>query len=162
GVFVREFWSRLVREAPPRWLFRVGKRLRGRAVAKTRYPRWFREPFRARALALQAARPIRPDQVVSRHAAQYYRHVTAGHYVNVIRRQKAAGQMRGMDVAYPFRDRDLVAFLMAIPGDIVNWRGVPKGLLRQSLTGILPDAIRDRRWKADGTPMSNDAARRDH
>ena len=88
--------------------------------------------------------------------------MTAGHYVNVIRRQKAAGQMRGLDVAYPFRDRDLVAFLMAIPGDIVNWRGVPKGLLRQSLTGILPDAIRDRRWKADGTPMSNYAARRDH
>ena len=50
---------------------------------------------------------------------------------------------------------------MAIPGEIVNWRGVPKGLLRHALTGVLPDSIRDRRWKADFTVLENDAVRRD-
>jgi asparagine synthase (glutamine-hydrolysing) len=70
--------------------------------------------------------------------------------------------MHGVDVRYPFRDRDLVAFLMAIPGEIVNWQGVPKGLLRQALTGVLPDAVWDRRWKADFTALGNQAMRNDH
>jgi asparagine synthase (glutamine-hydrolysing) len=70
--------------------------------------------------------------------------------------------MHGVDVWYPFRDRDLAAFLMAVPGDIVNWQGIPKGLLREAQAGILPDAIRNRRWKADFTALDNQAARRDH
>jgi hypothetical protein len=51
---------------------------------------------------------------------------------------------------------------MAIPGEVVNWEGVPKGLLRQALTGVLPDAVRDRRWKADFTAIGNQAMRSDH
>jgi len=70
--------------------------------------------------------------------------------------------MFGVDVAYPFRDRDLVAFLMAIPGEIVNWQGVPKGLLREALKGVLPEAIRERRWKADFTAVENRAVRDGH
>jgi len=54
-----------------------------------------------------------------------------------------------------------VAYLMAIPGEIVNWQGVPKGLLRQALTRLLPAAVRDRRWKADFTALENTAMRRD-
>jgi asparagine synthase (glutamine-hydrolysing) len=65
-------------------------------------------------------------------------------------------------MAYPFRDRDLVAFLMAIPGEVVNAGGVPKGLLRQALTGLLPDTIRNRRSKADFTSMSNQAVVKDY
>jgi asparagine synthetase B (glutamine-hydrolysing) len=84
--------------------------------------------------------------------------VTAGHYMNSVRLESGIGLMHGVDVRYPFRDRDLVAFLMAIPGDIVNWQGVPKGLLRHALSGVLPDAIRDRRWKADFTEVNREAA----
>ena len=68
--------------------------------------------------------------------------------------------MHGVDVRYPFRDRDLVAFMMAIPGEIVNWQGIPKALLRHALTDVLPSAVRDRRWKADFTALENRAMRR--
>ena len=67
--------------------------------------------------------------------------------------------MHGVDVRYPFRDRDLVAFLMAIPGEIINWEGIPKALLRHALTDVLPPAVRDRRWKADFTALENRAMR---
>ena len=79
-----------------------------------------------------------------------------------VRYLNAAGLMHGVDVRYPFRDRDLVAFLMAIPGDVVNWQGVPKGLLRHALGGLLPEAIRNRRSKADFTAAYNQGARDEH
>src|SRR6185295_20280263 len=96
--------------------------------------------LRARALARASARFDGRRRFATEHGEQYYRHTTAGHYSNSVRCERSAGEMHGVDVRYPFRDRDLVAFLMAIPGEIVNWQGVPKGLLRQALTGVLPDA----------------------
>jgi asparagine synthase (glutamine-hydrolysing) len=69
----------------------------------------------------------------------------------------AVSALHGLELAQPFRDRDLVAFLMAIPGEIVNHDGVPKGLLRASLKGTLPESIRLRRWKADFTALNNSA-----
>jgi asparagine synthase (glutamine-hydrolysing) len=162
GYFDHEFRSRMVRALPPRWLFRFAKRHIGRWKANRRYPPWFAKEFRERAIAFHSTRSATPRRFASCHAEQYHRHLTAGHYVSNVRGQRAAGMMHGIDVRYPFRDRDLVAFLMAIPGDIVNWRGVPKGLLRQALIGVLPDAIRNRRWKADFTALYSQGARREH
>jgi hypothetical protein len=48
---------------------------------------------------------------------------------------------------------------MAIPGDIINWQGIPKALLRHALADVLPPAVRDRRWKADFTTLENRAMR---
>ena len=98
----------------------------------------------------------------SAHAEQYFRHLTAGHYTHSVRCQRAVGEMHGVDVSFPFRDRDLVSFLMAIPGEIVNWQGRPKGLLREALQGIVPDAILGRKSKADFTALENRALANEH
>ena len=63
-----------------------------------------------------------------------------------------------LEMAYPFADRDLVSFMMAIPGEIVLWKGVYKGLFREAIRGVLPEAIRSRYWKADFTQLTSDAA----
>jgi asparagine synthase (glutamine-hydrolysing) len=153
GFFVSEFWSRTIRALPPRWLFQFVRRRVGRWRGAQRYPPWFTDAFRDRAIVRSSSRFATSRRFASAHAEQYYRHVTAGHYKGSVRSEHSAGLMHGVDVEYPFRDRDLVAFLMAIPGDVVNWQGVPKGLMRHALTGVLPDAIRDRRWKADFTAL---------
>ena len=67
----------------------------------------------------------------------------------------------GLESAYPFLDRDLVAFLMAIPGEVLTRNGVPKALLRAALHGVLPDAIALRRSKGDFTHLANEAVERD-
>jgi asparagine synthase (glutamine-hydrolysing) len=159
GVFGRECWSRIVRGMPPRWLFRLVKRFVAPSRAKTLYPPWFTAAFRRRALDMSSARFEAPGHFASAHTEEYYRHAAAGHYINAVRCDRAGAEMHGIDVRYPFRDRDLVAFLMAIPGEIVNWQGIPKGLLRQALTDVLPAAVRDRRWKADFTALENRAMR---
>ena len=156
-----DFRQRMIRGLPPRWAFRIAKRVMRSRRAKGRYPPWFAASFRRRAEAAGSGRFDARRRFPTAHSEQYSRHATAGHYVNIVRCEQALARAYGLDLSYPFRDRDLVAFLMAIPGEIVNWQGVPKGLLRHALSGVLPDAIRDRRWKADFTAVENDAMRRD-
>ena len=161
GFFEAEFRGRMLRALPPRWLFRAVKQSVDRWRANARYPSLFTKAFRERARACASARFAASERFVTAHAEQFHRHATAGHYVSSIRLETGVGSMYGVDVRYPFRDRDLVAFLMAIPGDIVNWQGVPKGLLRHALSGVLPDAIRDRRWKADFTELTEQSVHED-
>jgi asparagine synthase (glutamine-hydrolysing) len=69
--------------------------------------------------------------------------------------------LAGLDAAFPFLDRDLLAFLMAVPGEIHNKNGVPRALLREAMKGILPEAVRARVWKADFSVTVNQGLIRD-
>jgi asparagine synthase (glutamine-hydrolysing) len=71
------------------------------------------------------------------------------------------GASRSIDVALPFLDRDLVAFLMAIPGEMQNWNGVPRALMREAMRGVLPEPVRRRNWKADFTEIVNTGVAQD-
>src|SRR5207249_4738283 len=63
--------------------------------------------------------------------------------------------MHGLEMSFPFLDRDLIAFLMAIPGEMESWHGVPKGILREALKGVVPEVITSRVSKADFTDRVN-------
>lgn len=58
-----------------------------------------------------------------------------------------------LHTSYPFRDRDLIAFLMAIPGEKVFLNGAVRGLHREAMRGVLPEAIRTRTDKAYFTAL---------
>jgi asparagine synthase (glutamine-hydrolysing) len=62
--------------------------------------------------------------------------------------------MYGMEFALPFLDRDLVYYMLAIPGEMGEWQGIPKAIHRAAMKNILPQAIRDRRWKGDFTKLA--------
>jgi asparagine synthase (glutamine-hydrolysing) len=57
----------------------------------------------------------------------------------------------GLDLSLPYLDRDLVAYLMAIPGEETTPEGVSRGIHRAAMRGVLPDTLRLRRTKGDGT-----------
>jgi asparagine synthase (glutamine-hydrolysing) len=69
--------------------------------------------------------------------------------------------MHDLEVAFPFLDRDLLAFLMAIPGEVQSWKGRYKGLLREGLRGVLPAAIAQRAAKADFTGLAHEGVAHD-
>ena len=144
-----------MRSLPPRWLFRAVKKRTARWRSRRTHPRWYTRRFLDRALDRALSRPDLGRAFPNTHTERYYRHATSGYYRVQVQRGDAGGLMHDVEVLHPFRDRDLVAFLMAIPGDVVNRGGVPKGLLRHALTGILPAAVRSRRWKADFTALVN-------
>ena len=65
----------------------------------------------------------------------------------------AAGH--GLELAWPFMDRDVVSFLYAIPGEIASHGGVHRALLRHAMAGVIPPAVAGRRWKGDFTDLWN-------
>jgi asparagine synthase (glutamine-hydrolysing) len=155
GEFERQLRSALVRSLPPKWLFQAVKKRTARSRSKRMHPGWYTRRFLDRALDRALKRTEAERAFPNTHAERYYRHTTSGYYRVQLQRGDAGGLMHNIEVLHPFRDRDLVAFLMAIPGDVVNRGGVPKALLRHALKGIVPDAVRHRRWKADFTALTN-------
>jgi asparagine synthase (glutamine-hydrolysing) len=52
------------------------------------------------------------------------------------------------DKRYPYLDRDLVEFLIAIPPDQLQRPGQRRSLMRQALVGVVPDELLNRKRKA--------------
>lgn len=147
----RRFLVDLVKYHVPPALVPVLRRLRAR-----REPPWYSAALRARARRRAGAAIPAPAAFHSVHARALYEEARSSHHVTCLEWNDKVAAMHGLDMAFPFLDRDLLAFLMAIPGDVQTSRGVPKGLLREGLRGVLPDAIRERAWKADFTHLVND------
>jgi len=158
-AYKREFGEILTRSLLPRRVFLAIKQRAAHRRAK-RYPGCYTKGFVERVLDRQMTRFDTDRRFPTWHAEGCFRDATAGHYLLHFERQSRTAAAEGVTVASPFRDRDLVAFVMAIPGEIVNWNGVPKGLLRQAMKGLLPLPIHERRSKADFTPLLNRAALR--
>jgi asparagine synthase (glutamine-hydrolysing) len=93
----------------------------------------------------------------SPYARSMYYNVRSGYYVQCLEVDNKRHATAGLELLLPFLDRDLVRFLMAIPGEMQSWEGVPKGILRQALKGVLPATIGTRRGKADFTDYANAA-----
>ena len=66
-----------------------------------------------------------------------------------IRENDALGSRYSMEYRYPFLDRRVVEFLIAIPEEQRWWMDRPKTILRRALRDVLPEEIRERRTKAE-------------
>src|SRR5439155_17111426 len=64
------------------------------------------------------------------HARSLYGEVLSQYTVACLEGNNKIAAMHGLDMAFPFLDRDLIAFLMAIPGEMQTRDGVPKALVR--------------------------------
>ncbi|MDP3774181.1 MAG: asparagine synthase-related protein [Gemmatimonadales bacterium] len=133
-----------------------------RMISRPERPRpWFSDSFRRRALRF-ANRPVWfGDGFHSVHARSLYLEARSKYHVHCMEWNNKIAALHGLDAAFPFLDRDLIAFLMAAPGEIQNRDGVPRALLREAMGGILPEPLRARTWKADFTAAANSGIGRD-
>ena len=135
--------------APPlKWL-----RLR---VFERRSPKpWFAPAFLRAALRHRFRLATFERSFHSAHARAVYIQARSKYQVQCMEWNNKVGALHGLDVAFPFLDRDLIGYLMAIPGDVHAQDGVPRVLLREALRGVLPESIRTRTWKSDFTSFVN-------
>jgi asparagine synthase (glutamine-hydrolysing) len=143
-------------QSAPHRALRVWRTLR-RLLGRDRPPRWYTRPFRdlAHHRSQQQRRPAGP--FASTQAEFCYRQFVPTHRLNTLEELNKLSAAHGLERAYPFMDRDLVEFIMAIPGQVVTWHGTYKGLFREAMHGVLPESIRLRYWKADFTAVGCDA-----
>lgn len=137
----------------PSSLTSMARRVRRRKDAPWRtgwYTKRFSELLRARFEARRLGR--RPG---SSHAWAIYQQSRRGYHVQCMEWNCRVAAMHGLDITFPYLDCDLVQFLMGIPGEIQSWDGVPRGLMREAMRGIVPDAVRERRTKGEFTQLAN-------
>ncbi len=155
---ISHFLSDFLKSTIPQSMFPVVRRLKLR-VGPDRYPAWYSKSFRERALTRNRA----PDlEYSTKHAEECYQQLRSVDFLLRVEQTNKMYSMYAIDTAAPFLDADLLAFLMAIPGEVVNCGGVTKGLYRRSMAGILPDSIRERTSKGDSTFFVNQTTREDY
>lgn len=155
----REFRRRflldlIVFHASPRLLQRL-RTLRAKLQRDGRDGPWYTEAFRRQALAPARNSDSRRAFATAR-ARALYETARAGTYLLGMEWNNKVGAMHGLEMAFPFLDRDLITFLIGVPGEIATWRGVPKAILREAMRGVLPEAIARRTWKGDYTHLENE------
>ena len=131
-----------------------------RPFLRTNTPEWSR-PLISTTLAThltrQRTRKPRP-RCASAHARDVYQFVrTKSHRLQFEADEKLAASC-GVDSVTPFLDRDVLAYLMSIPGEVQNHKGVPRALLRDAMRGIVPDVILERRWKDEDSALARERA----
>jgi asparagine synthase (glutamine-hydrolysing) len=67
----------------------------------------------------------------------------------------------GIHLSHPFRDRDLIQFMLSIPGHVAYEGGASRAIHREAMKGILPESIRMRLSKGDYTRPVNWAMKAD-
>ena len=146
----------LLRGLVPYKLVRMVRR--GMGITEERHPAWYARAFQERAFRRYILSRQKSRRFVSYHAKTCYEFLSGRRRVNSVEADNKIGSSQALEIAYPFMDADLIEFLLAIPGRVINWKGKPKGLFREAMKGILPESIRLRKWKADFTALHNDAA----
>ena len=116
----------------------------------------FRQLLRERAASDGPARVGR-----SSHARAIHQQSRLGYHVQCMEWNRRIAAMHALDVAFPYLDCDLIQFLMSIPGEVQSHDGVPRGLMRQAMRGVVPDAIIDRRSKGEFTRLMNEGVEND-
>jgi asparagine synthetase B (glutamine-hydrolysing) len=94
-------------------------------------------------------------------ARSIYLQARSKYHVHCLEWNNKIAAAHGLEVAFPFMDRDLLAYLIAIPGDMQNRGGVPRAILREAMRGVLPEPLRLRNWKANFTDVVNSGVARD-
>jgi asparagine synthase (glutamine-hydrolysing) len=158
----REFWrfflSDLTRHALPASLSRSVRRVRRRLSKEPVASAWFRDSFIRQAPRREFRHREPPGTA---HARSLYREARSRYNVQCLEWQNKIGAMYRLEPALPFLDRELIQFLMSVPGAVLTRDGVPKAILRQALTGVVPEPILARKSKADFTAVTNEGIRQD-
>jgi asparagine synthase (glutamine-hydrolysing) len=133
-----------------------------RILYRDQFPAWYTKAFQRRAFKRNRVYRRPKRGIGGKQAEECYQFVATAHRLNCVEESNKLAAARGIVSAHPFLDRDLIEFMMAVPGEIATWRGAEKGLFRESMRGVLPETIRTRDWKADFTCINNGSVDKDY
>lgn len=163
GVTRRRLARRLVEDVAsrrlPARLLHTARRIRRRGDFAWHSP-WFTDRFR-RLLRDRFEVARVPGADGTSHARAIYQQSRRGYHVQCMEWNARLAAMHGLEMAFPYLDCDFLQFLMAIPGDIQSRDGVPRGLMREAMRGLVPDPVVNRRSKGEFTQLANQSIEQD-
>jgi asparagine synthase (glutamine-hydrolysing) len=99
-----------------------------------------------------AARRLLPSEQVWSPSARFTRNPEAHRVLLRLPSGNGAGAS-DVQFRFPYRDRNLIEYVLAIPGHQLYRNGRLKHILRNALEGILPEAVRQRPQSTALTPL---------
>jgi asparagine synthase (glutamine-hydrolysing) len=154
--FRRFFFRNLLRSHMPNAFFPLLRKLKRKLVRDPLKHQWYSQAFQKLARLRTSKQTLMNLPFANLHTKSLYYEAKSRYTVLVMEWLNKVASVYGLEIGFPFLDQDLVSYLMAIPGEMQTWRGVPKGILREALRGVLPVQILERRGKADFTDLIND------
>jgi asparagine synthase (glutamine-hydrolysing) len=162
GYYKQRFVADLLKSILPESLTRVIKKFRNRRRTSPRARIWSSEKL-CREIARPSPGPNGNKRRFATNYAKYvYQRLRSRYDVLGMEWNDKVSSLCGLEVSCPFCDRDLIAFMMTVPGEMQNRGGVPRALLRHALAGVLPEEIAGRRSKGDYTYLENEAVTLDY
>lgn len=153
GYFQREFLENFLRLCIPEAFLRLASKLRQRQLGRLQNT-WY-SPKIMELDSRYKRRNRKPARFGSVHARSLYQEARSSYHVLCMEWNNKIACAHGLEMAFPFLDRDLIGFLMAIPPIFAGSEGVSKGILRSAMHGTLPAQLMTRRDKADFTDRVN-------
>jgi asparagine synthase (glutamine-hydrolysing) len=135
---------------------------RRRTAPMNRDRPWFTQWFRNEGRKHWPIYRPRKRRFISQSAKVRYQDANAKYYVQAMEIFTKSGARKGMEFLIPFLDRDLIQYLIQIPGEKTAPSGVHRGMLRLAMQGILPEEIASRRTKGSFTSIENQIVRQNY
>jgi asparagine synthase (glutamine-hydrolysing) len=95
------------------------------------------------------------DSVATKPATvreQHYSQMRSSHLVSLLERLNKTTKAFGVEPRYPFFDRRLMEFCLAVPADQKMQQGLTRNVLRNAMNGVLPREVRGRSGKGNLAP----------
>jgi asparagine synthetase B (glutamine-hydrolysing) len=135
---------------------------RRRTAPMSRDRLWFTPWFRNEGRKHWPIYQPRKRRFISQSAKVRYQDANAKYYVQAMEMFTKSGAIKGLEFLMPFLDRDLIQYLIQIPGEKTAPGGVHRGMLRAAMRGILPGEIATRRTKGSFTSIENQILRQQY
>ena len=112
-------------------------------IGRDGVPRWIRRDFARRIALADRLYPLAPDQPFPTVAQRtIYRDMTSGASIHCIEDEERSAAEFGLEIRYPYADRRVMEFGLAIPEEL-RWRdGTRKYVLREAMREQLPVDVR--------------------
>jgi asparagine synthase (glutamine-hydrolysing) len=121
---------------------------------------WYTRRFRDEARRSWPVYRPKKKKFVSRSANLRYIEARAQFYIQTMEFYDKQAASHGTEHLSPYLDRDVLQFLMQIPGEMIGVDGVPRAIIRRAMEGILPVEIARRHTKGDFTSIQNEMVSR--
>lgn len=125
-------------------------------VWPVRVPAWIRPEFARRCGLFERIRARRRRTILFPDVGRqvlYDALFTTGAYPFAFEEEDRFSRLASVEFRAPLLDVRLIQFALALPPEQRTWKGQTKVVLRNGLKGVLPEAIRSRRDKADFLPF---------
>jgi asparagine synthase (glutamine-hydrolysing) len=148
----RILWNYCAKDLAPLWMFQLWRLLHGR-VREVRDNSTLVDPEFTRRLNLrQRAKRLTPHLNLHTSRARHHRALTYSLYPLALEMADKASAAFGVEARYPFFDRRLIEFCLALPAEQKMSQGWNRLVFRRAMEGVLPREIQWRGSKGNLSP----------